>query len=77
MIEEIRISSEKEYQPSVSTAINRRTRFDIKDGQMITQHSYTIGKKEYLVNSIFDLNNKHTVTDGIKRLIDDDFDGAA
>lgn len=77
MIEEIRISSEKEYQPSVSTAINRRTMFDIKDGQMITQHSYTIGKKEYLVNSIFDLNNKHTVTDGIKRLIDDDFDGAA
>lgn len=61
----------------MSTAINRRTRFDIKDGQLITQHRYSIGKKEYIVNSIFDLDSKHTVTDGIKRLIDNDFDGAA
>ena len=77
MIDEIRISREKEYQPSVSTAINRRTRFDIKDGQLITQHRYTIGKKNYVVNSVFDLNNKHTVIDGVKRLIDNDFGSAA
>ena len=77
MIEEIRISSEKEYQPSVAAAINRRTRFDLKDGQLITQRRYTIGKKEYLVNSIFDLGSKQTVVDGVKRLIDNDFDGAA
>ena len=77
MIEEIRISSEKEYQTSVSTAINRRTRFDIKDGQLITQHHYTIGKKEYIVNSVFDLGSKQTIVDGVKRLIDNDFDGAA
>ena len=77
MIEEIRISSEKEYQTSVSTAINRRTRFDIKDGQLITQHRYTIGKKEYIVNSVFDLGSKQTIVDGVKRLIDNDFDGAA
>lgn len=77
MIEEIRISSEKEYQPSVAAAINRRTRFDIMDGQLITQHRYTIGKKEYIVNSVFDLGSKQTVVDGVKRLIDNDFDGAA
>jgi len=77
LIDEIRISREKEYQPSVSTAINRRTRFDIKDGQLITQHRYTIGKKNYVVNSVFDLNNKHTVIDGVKRLIDNDFGSAA
>ena len=77
MIEEIRISSEKEYQPSVAAAINRRTRFDIKDGQLITQHHYTIGKKEYIVNSVFDLGSKQTIVDGVKRLIDNDFDGAA
>ena len=77
MIEEIRISSEKEYQPSVAAAINRRTRFDIKDGQLITHHHYTIGKKEYIVNSVFDLGSKQTVVDGVKRLIDNDFDGAA
>ena len=77
MIEEIRISSEKEYQPSVAAAINRRTRFDLKDGQLITQHRYTIVKKEYIVNSVFDLGSKQTIVDGVKRLIDNDFDGAA
>ena len=77
MIEEIRISNEKEYQPSVAAAINRRTRFDLKDGQLITQHRYTTGKKEYIVNSVFDLGSKQTVVDGVKRLIDNDFDGAA
>ena len=61
----------------MAAAINRRTRFDIKDGQLITQHHYTIGKKEYIVNSVFDLGSKQTVVDGVKRLIDNDFDGAA
>ena len=77
MIEEIRISSEKEYKPSVAAAINRRTRIDHKDGRLIPQHRYTIGKKEYIVNSVFDLGSKQTVVDGVKRLIDNDFDGAA
>ncbi|MBU5462876.1 transposon-encoded TnpW family protein [Lachnoclostridium sp. MSJ-17] len=36
-----------------------------------------IGKKEYIVNSVFDLGSKQTVVDGVKRLIDNDFDGAA
>ena len=76
-MDEIRIKNQPDYQPSVQTAIRRRTNYNIKDGQLITQHSYTIGKKEYLVNSIFDLNNKHTVIDGVKRLIDNEFDSAA
>ena len=77
MIEEIRISSEKEYQPSVAAAINRRTRFDLKDGQLITQHRYTIGKKEYIVNSVFDLGSKQTIVDGVKHLIDTELEKAS
>ena len=76
-MEEIRIKKQSDYQPSVETAICRRTSFKINGGQLITQHSYTIGKKEYIVNSIFDLNSKHTVADGVKRLIDNEINSAA
>ena len=76
-MDEIRIINQSDYQPSVAAAINRRTRFDIRDNKLITQHRYTIGKKDYIVNSIFDLGSKQTVADGVKRLIDNDFDGAA
>ncbi len=76
-MDEIRIITEPDYQPSVAAAINRRTNFKIENSQLITQHLYTIGKKNYVVNSIFDLDSKHTVIDGVKRLIDNDFDSAA
>ena len=76
-MDEIRIITQPDYQPSVAVAINRRTNFKIENGQLITQHRYTIGKKDYVVNSIFDLDSKHTVIDGVKRLIDNDFDSAA
>ena len=76
-MDEIRIITEPDYQPSVAAAINRRTNFKIENSQLITQHLYTIGKKNYVVNSIFDLDSKHTVIDGVKRFIDNDFDSAA
>ena len=76
-MDEIRIINQPDYQPSVAVAINRRTNFKIENSQLITQHLYTIGKKNYVVNSIFDLDSKHTVIDGVKRLIDNDFDSAA
>lgn len=76
-MDELRIKNEKEYQPSIAAAINRRTNYKIENGQMITQHRYTIGKKDYIVNSIFDLESNQTVADGVKRLIDNDFDSAA
>lgn len=76
-MDEIRIINQPDYQPSVAAAINRRTNFKIENSQLITQHLYTIGKKNYVVNSIFDLDSKHTVIDGVKRLIDNDFDSAA
>ena len=76
-MDEIRIINQPDYQSSVAAAINRRTNFKIENGQLITQHRYTIGKKKYIVNSIFDLNSKHTVVDGVKRLIDNDFDSVA
>ncbi|MBQ3464040.1 MAG: hypothetical protein IJH36_13240, partial [Clostridia bacterium] len=73
-MDEIRIINQPDYQSSVAAAINRRTNFKIENGQLITQHRYTIGKKDYVVNSIFDLDNKQTIADSIKRLIDNDFD---
>ena len=76
-MDEIRIINQPDYQSSVAAAINRRTNFKIENGQLITQHRYTIGKKDYVVNSIFDLDNKQTIADSIKRLIDNDFDRAA
>ena len=76
-MDEIRIITQPDYQPSVAVAINRRTNFKIENSQLITQHLYTIGKKDYVANSIFDLGSKHTVIDGVKRLIDNDFDSAA
>ncbi len=77
MTDEIKITNESEYCSSVAAAINRRTNFLISDGQLITQHLYTIGKKNYIVNSVFNLNGKQTVADGIKRLIDNEFNNAA
>ena len=76
-MDEIRILTQPDYQPSVAVAINRRTNFKIENCQLITQHQYTIGKKDYVVNSIFDLGNKHTVIDCVKRLIDNNIDSAA
>ena len=76
-MDEIRIINQPDYQPSMATAINRRTNFKIENSQLSAQHRYTIGKKNYVVNSIFDLGSKHTVIDGVKRLIDNDFDSAA
>lgn len=76
-MDEIRIITQPDYQPSVAVAINRRTNFKIENGHLITQHQYTIGKKDYIVNSVFDLNVKQTVADGIKRLIDNEFNSAA
>lgn len=34
-------------------------------------------KKDFIVNSIFDLNGKQTVAEGIKRLIDNELNSAA
>ena len=76
-MDEIRIINQPDYQPSMATAINRRTNFKIENSRLITQHLYTIGKKDYVVNSVFDLGSKHTVIDGVKQLIDNDFDSAA
>ena len=70
MIDEIRISNEKDYQPSVAVAINRRTMFRINDGKLTSQHHYSIDRKDYVVNSIFDMDGKQCITDGVKHLID-------
>ena len=69
MIDEIRISNEKDYQPSVAVAINRRPLFRINDGKLTSQHQYSIDKKDYIVNSIFDMDNKQSITEGVKHLI--------
>ena len=77
MTDDIRITNANEYNSGLAKAINRRTNFLITDGQLMTQHRYTIGKKDYIVNSVFDLNGKQTVAEGIKRLIDNELNSAA
>ena len=77
MIDEIRISNEKDYQPSVAVAINRRTLFRINDGKLTSQHHYSIDRKDYVVNSIFDMDVKQYLTDGVKHLIDTELENAS
>ena len=77
MIDEIRISNEKDYQPSVAVAINRRTLFRINDGKLTSQHHYSIDRKDYVVNSIFDMDGKQCITDGVKHLIDTELENAS
>lgn len=77
MIDEIRISNGKDYQPSVAVAINRRTMFRINDGKLTSQRQYTIDRKNYIVNSIFDMDNKQSITDGVKHLIDTELEKAS
>ena len=43
---------------SVMAGINRRTEYTIKDGKLTAQRQYLIDKKAYIVNSIFDNENK-------------------
>lgn len=77
VLDEIRISNEKDYQPSVAAAINRRTSFSIKDGKLVTQHQYSIDRKNYIVNSIFDMDGRQSITDGVKHLIDTELEKAS
>ena len=77
MIDEIRISNEKDYQPSVAVAINRRTLFRINDRKLTSQHHYSIDRKDYVVNSIFDMDGKQCITDGVKHLIDTELENAS
>ena len=77
MIDEIRISNEKDYQPSVAAAINRRTSFSIEDGKLVAQHQYSLERKNYIVNSIFEMDNTQSITDGMKHLIDTELEKAS
>nr|WP_316619310.1 hypothetical protein [uncultured Ruminococcus sp.] len=77
MIDEIRISNEKDYQPSVAAAINRRTSFSIEDGKLVAQHQYSLERKNYIVNSIFEMDNTQSITDGVKHLIDTELEKAS
>ena len=77
MIDEIRISNEKDYQPSVAAVINRRTSFSIEDGKLVAQHQYSLERKNYIVNSIFEMDNTQSITDGVKHLIDTELEKAS
>ena len=61
----------------MATAINRRTLFSIKDGKLVTQHQYSIDRKNYIVNSIFDMDGRQSITDGVKHLIDTELEKAS
>lgn len=81
-VKEIGVDGKKRYGSvygKTYTEAQQRRFAIIQDTRMhgATQHLYTIGKKNFIVNSVFDLNGKQTVADGIKRLIDNEFNSAA
>lgn len=57
--------------------INRRTEYTIKDGKLTAQRQYLIDKKAYIVNSIFDNENKLSILEGVKHLIDTEIEKAS
>ena len=51
--------------------------FRINDGKLTSQHHYSIDRKDYVVNSIFDMDGKQCITDGVKHLIDTELENAS
>ena len=70
IIDEMRIPHGEEYSKAVDTNIRRYTICELNDKEISLQRSYTIGGRQFIVNSIFDRTVKKTATDGVIRLID-------
>ena len=70
IIDEMRIPHGEEYSTAVDTNIRRHTICELNDKEISLQRSYSIGGRQFIVNSIFDKTVKKTAADGIKRLID-------
>ena len=65
-----------DYDYSEQLAINRRTHISANEKQIISKRTYTIGGKKYLVNSFYDTDSQ-SVDNGIKRLLDKNFEKAS
>ena len=70
IIDEMRIPHGEEYSTAVDTDIRRHTICELNDKEMSLQRTYTIGGRQFIVNSVFDKTVKKTAADGVIRLID-------
>ena len=70
LIDEMRVPHEEEYSTAVDTNIRRYTICEFNDKEISLQRSYTIGGRQFIVNSVFDKTVKKTAADGVIRLID-------
>ena len=70
IIDEMRVPHGEEYSTTVDTNIRRHTICELNDKEISLQRSYTIGGRQFIVNSIFDRTVKKTAADGVIRLID-------
>ena len=70
IIDEMRIPHGEEYSTAVDTNIRRYTICELNDKEISLQRNYTIGGRQFIVNSVFDKTVKKTAADGVIRLID-------
>ena len=70
IIDEMRVPRGEEYSTAVDTDIHRHTICELNDKEMSLQRTYTMGGKQFIVNSVFDKTVKKTAADGVIRLID-------
>ena len=70
IIDEMRVPHGEEYSTTVDIDIRRHTICELNDNEMSLQRTYTIGGRQFIVNSVFDKTVKKTAADGVIRLID-------
>ena len=72
--DEMRVPSGSAYDRQIELSIRRRTEYKT-DGNTVSAHrDYVIGGKKYIVRSVFDITESKKFEDGIRHLIDTEYD---
>ena len=71
--EESFLLSDGEYYIDTDIAIRRRTVYRTDDHNMVTRREYLIDGKSITVNSVFNMLENQSAVNGIRHLIDRDF----
>ncbi len=71
--EESFLLSDGEYSIDADLAIRRRTVHRTDDHNMVTQRKYFVEGKRITVNSVFNMLENQSAVNGIRHLIDRDF----
>ena len=72
--DEMRVPSGNAYDRQIEIGIRRRSEYKT-DGNTVAAHrDYVIGEKKYIVRSIFAIAGEKGFEDGIRHLIDTEYD---